>query len=889
MTLKASTSIFGPYSSDAVSTTWSGSNLRIVISSFLISNNSDKTQLKLMGYAGYTWSFTDCFIGYQASSGDPYDFDGTPVRVTFGGANNVSVDANGVFSDSIDFSIDLSKNLVISFYFNDSSYDDIPQLVNVTISGVQCYSYFGANEAGNVDASSGYTIQPIGRLFCVAEIFDYGPLFMYYTMDTISGSTLYDETNHNVDITLQGTTFPSQVTGKIGQALEFDNDEWGYADPSEKLTNDMAISVWVKFTSLGTSSSYPILFGLADGANNTGIALLRTYGGKRIHLARSGPYSNKGFDVHQYNNESEGFTPSLNTWYHFVYQYRTSDDRIQLWVNGNLHIDTTYSQYGSSDGSGHYATLRYYGADGQMDCVIDQLKIFDFRYRSWLTPDEIYELYTEEPLFHWAYKKKLTISGSTGAGSNYQVLLKVGESATASGCDFHVQGCSYNFPSSTNQSGDLRFVDNDDVSILPFWVEKVEGTSPSRTAYCWVKIKDNLDVDTIIYCYYGNSSAENVSNGKNTFIIFDDFDDDSMDTAWSTVDVDNTAGTSFTETAEQMQIKAGGSDTWTSSDQYGAVYQSVTGDFVATVKVIEQQNTNNWAKAGLAVRNDMTGAGSSLGYAFLAITPGNGWNLQTDSDGNGYLDSNIQSGSSSYPAYLRLIKEGTNFSGYYSTDGENWSLIGSVTLSSAYSTQDIGMSVTSHNASTLSLVKFDNFIVRKYTYPEPSFVSAVNAIVFSSPYPYQTTVYDKIQSLKIIPNTNGELSSYEVNFYNKNGNQLISTVSGSDNVEVTTSGITWSGGENVWYVSVPGMGTSEDYYFWVKFICSGTVEVDGVTTSGILIRLYNRETGNLVGSTVSSGNGKFSVTSASDGAHFIVAYYGDDSRNALIYDWVIPE
>jgi len=118
----------------------------------------------------------------------------------------------------------------------------------------------------------------------------------------------------------------------------------------------------------------------------------------------------------------------------------------------------------------------------------------------------------------WTYRKKITIQGQSGAGTNYQVLLKVGESSGASGCDFHVEGHSSNFPSDTNQSGDLRFTKSDGTTLLNFWIEKVEGTSPNRVAYCWVKITDNLDNNVNIYCYYGNSNAGNVSSVTNTFI-----------------------------------------------------------------------------------------------------------------------------------------------------------------------------------------------------------------------------------------------------------------------------------------------------------------------------------------------------------------------------------
>jgi len=123
----------------------------------------------------------------------------------------------------------------------------------------------------------------------------------------------------------------------------------------------------------------------------------------------------------------------------------------------------------------------------------------------------------------WTYRKKVTISGSTGAGTNYQVLLKVGESSGATGCNFHVEGHSAIFPSGPNNSGDLRFTASDGVTLLDFWVETVTGTAPSRIAYCWVEVSADLGTDQDVYCYYGNSAASNISNGPATFPFFEDF------------------------------------------------------------------------------------------------------------------------------------------------------------------------------------------------------------------------------------------------------------------------------------------------------------------------------------------------------------------------------
>jgi hypothetical protein len=112
---------------------------------------------------------------------------------------------------------------------------------------------------------------------------------------------------------------------------------------------------------------------------------------------------------------------------------------------------------------------------------------------------------------NWKYRKKITIGSEVGAGEGYQKLIKVGENEGASGCDFHLDNKSDKFPSYDN-SGDLRFTKDDGRTLLDCWIEKVEGDSPNRIAYVYVKIEDNLDEDVDIYCYYGNAEAENISD-----------------------------------------------------------------------------------------------------------------------------------------------------------------------------------------------------------------------------------------------------------------------------------------------------------------------------------------------------------------------------------------
>jgi len=133
-------------------------------------------------------------------------------------------------------------------------------------------------------------------------------------------------------------------------------------------------------------------------------------------------------------------------------------------------------------------------------------------------------------LSDYTYRKKITLKGQTGAGTDYPVLLKVGESSDSTGDDFHIESHSEDFPAAKNDGGDLAFTSSDETTELDFWVEKVEGSGSDKTAWVWIEVSADLGTNKDIYIYYGKSDASNKSNGEDTFIEFDDFDGDSVDT-----------------------------------------------------------------------------------------------------------------------------------------------------------------------------------------------------------------------------------------------------------------------------------------------------------------------------------------------------------------------
>jgi hypothetical protein len=78
--------------------------------------------------------------------------------------------------------------------------------------------------------------------------------------------------------------------------------------------------------------------------------------------------------------------------------------------------------------------------------------------------------------------------------------------------------------------GDVRFTRSDGATLLDYWMEeKVDG----GYAIFWVEVADNLSTNpATIYVYYGKSDASTTSNGANTFVDFDDFEDGSI-TGWT--------------------------------------------------------------------------------------------------------------------------------------------------------------------------------------------------------------------------------------------------------------------------------------------------------------------------------------------------------------------
>src|SRR5262249_57863053 len=179
---------------------------------------------------------------------------------------------------------------------------------------------------------------------------------------------------------------------------------------------------------------------------------------------------------------------------------------------------------------------------------------------------------------------------------------------------------------------------------------------------------------------------------------------------WSDADVGATgvAG-SATFSGGAFTVNGGGADIWSGSDSFNYVSQASTGDTIITARVASQENTNEWAKSGVMIR-ETTAANSS--YVFLFVTPGHGVNMQYRPSTGAGAAQLAQIAGPAAPYWARLVRSGNTFTAFASADGVSWTQVGAINVTMASNALQ-GLAVTAHNNTTLNTTTFDNVGINK--------------------------------------------------------------------------------------------------------------------------------------------------------------------------------
>ncbi len=169
-------------------------------------------------------------------------------------------------------------------------------------------------------------------------------------------------------------------------------------------------------------------------------------------------------------------------------------------------------------------------------------------------------------------------------------------------------------------------------------------------------------------------------------------------------------------------VTASGDDIWNTADAFRFVCETNGGDCTIIARVTSLQNINPWSKAGLMIRESLA---TNAANAFIAVTPGNGVIFQyRSSTGGGSVSNNVTGMSAPY--WVKLVRSGNTFTGFFSPDGTNWTQVGSATFTMA-STAYVGLAVTAYNNSSLCMAAFDNVSAPGWPIPPPSVPTGLTA------------------------------------------------------------------------------------------------------------------------------------------------------------------
>lgn len=139
------------------------------------------------------------------------------------------------------------------------------------------------------------------------------------------------------------------------------------------------------------------------------------------------------------------------------------------------------------------------------------------------------------------------------------------------------------------------------------------------------------------------------------------------------------------------------------ADHFYYLYGDHSADGEITTQVISIEQTDAWAKAGVMFR-ESTAAGSK--EISIVVRPDKQVVMQYRDTTDGSSESLGLLGGTANVKWIKLVREGDLFTGFYSFDGESWILINSATVGMAASVLR-GLAITSHNDAELSTAAFN--------------------------------------------------------------------------------------------------------------------------------------------------------------------------------------
>lgn len=184
-------------------------------------------------------------------------------------------------------------------------------------------------------------------------------------------------------------------------------------------------------------------------------------------------------------------------------------------------------------------------------------------------------------------------------------------------------------------------------------------------------------------------------------------------------DIGNPALTGSSEIMKDgISISAGGADVWGVKDEFGFSHFLQTGDFDLVARIESLTAPHLYTKAGLMAREQLS---DNSRHIFFQVFPNNnprnknngGYEFQYRAEHAGEMKAiypAIFDGEPEFPVnypntWIRLKRDGNEFSGYFSVDGKDWKLFTAFAMELSKKIY-LGLAVTSHNTNEAATAVF---------------------------------------------------------------------------------------------------------------------------------------------------------------------------------------
>ena len=176
----------------------------------------------------------------------------------------------------------------------------------------------------------------------------------------------------------------------------------------------------------------------------------------------------------------------------------------------------------------------------------------------------------------------------------------------------------------------------------------------------------------------------------------------------TSLDIGATPAGSTTVIADgtDYDVTAGGPSIYGTADGFRFLYKQQTGDFDVKVRVVSITIAGAIDQAGLMARASLDASSPEVS---VTASPSEGFRFKDRDTAGGITNTLTDSAATPYPnVWLRLVRSGSVFTGYYSTDGVNWTVAGAATVPMADPIY-LGLAAAANVATATITAQFRSF------------------------------------------------------------------------------------------------------------------------------------------------------------------------------------